>query len=77
MTTRTQPLELIVDVPTEVKRQLIEQDAQRWRNTQWQAESRRRVCKRISDTEGEAEQIKLLEKCESALMELDEQAKEL
>lgn len=77
MTTRTQAPELITDVPTEVKRALIEQDAQRWRNTRFQAESRRRVYARIGDTESEAAQIKLLEQCESALMDLEEQTKEL
>jgi hypothetical protein len=66
-----------LDVAPDIKRQLIEQDAQMWRNTRWQAESRRRVYKRIGNTEAEAEQIKILEQCESALMELAEQAKDL
>lgn len=61
------------DVPTEIKRALIEQDMQMWRNTRWQAESRRRVYQRIGNTEAEADQIKVLEQCESALMELAEQ----
>lgn len=73
-------LELITretDVSTDVKKVLLEQDAQMWRNTRWQAESRRRVYQRIGNTEAEAEQIKILQQCESALMELEEQAKDL
>lgn len=61
------------DVPVEVKRQLIAQDQQMWKNTRFQAESRRRTYKRIGDTGAEAAQIEALEKCEAALMDLDEQ----
>ena len=71
-------LELIeTDVSSDVKRVLLDQDAQMWRNTRWQAESRRRVYQRIGNTDAEAEQIKILQQCESALMELEEQSKEL
>ena len=65
------------DVSADVKRVLLDQDAQMWRNTRWQAESRRRVYQRIGNTDAEAEQIKILQQCESALMELEEQSKEL
>lgn len=65
------------DVPIEVKRQIIEQDMQMWRNTRFQAESRRRTYARIGNVEAEAEQIKILQQCEAALMELDEQLKAL
>jgi hypothetical protein len=64
---------MIDDVSTETKRAIIEQDAQMWRNTRFQAESRRRTYKRIGKTELEAEQMKILEDCEAALMDLDEQ----
>ncbi len=71
-------LELIeTDVPTAIKRTLIEQDMQMWRNTSWQAESRRRVYKRLANIDAEAEQLKLLQQCESALMELEAQLQEL
>lgn len=81
MTTRTQNLELVsaVDqgVPTEVKRQLIAQDIQMWRNTRFQAESRRRTYARIGDAASTDAQIKVLEQCEAALMDLEEQLREL
>mgnify|MGYP001616136723 CR=1 FL=1 len=71
-------LELIeTDVSSDVKRVLLDQDAQMWRNTRWQAESRRRVYQRIGNRDAEVEQIKILQQCESALMELEEQSKEL
>ena len=65
------------DVSADVKRVLLDQDAQMWRNTRWQAESRRRVYQRIGNRDAEVEQIKILQQCESALMELEEQSKEL
>lgn len=72
------PLELIeTDVTTETKRILIHQDQQMWRNTSFQAESRRRVYARLGNTEAEAAQIKLLQECEGALMELEAQLREL
>lgn len=71
-------LELIeTDVPLEVKRQLIHQDMQMWRNTIFQAESRRRVYARVGNTEAEAAQMKILQECEGALMELETQLREL
>lgn len=71
-------LELIeTDVPLEVKRQLIHQDMQMWRNTIFQAESRRRVYTRVGNTEAEAAQMKILQECEGALMELETQLREL
>lgn len=65
------------DVPVEIKRTLIAQDMQMWRNTRFQAESRRRTYARIGNAEAEAEQIKMLQQCEAALMDLDEQLKAL
>lgn len=71
-------LELIeTDVSIETKRILIHQDQQMWRNTSFQAESRRRVYQRLGNTEAEAAQIKLLQECEGALMELETQLREL
>lgn len=71
-------LELIeTDVPLEVKHKFIDDDMQTWRNTRWLAESRRRVAQRINDTENEAKQIEILQLCESALMELETQLREL
>ncbi len=71
-------LELLeTDVPTDIKRTLINQDMQMWRNTRWQAESRRRVYQRLANTDAEAEQIKILQQCESALMELEDQLKDI
>lgn len=71
------PLELLTreaDVPTDVKRQIIEQDMQMWRNTRYQCEIRMRVQRRIGNTEGEATMITELERCEKAL---DAMAEEL
>lgn len=65
------------DVPTEVKRALIQQDAQMWRNTRFQAESRRRTYARIGNAEHTQAQVKILEECEAALLDLEEQLKEL
>jgi hypothetical protein len=65
------------DVPTEVKRQIIAQDMQMWRNTRWQAESRRRTYARIGHAEQTQAQIKIIEECEGALMDLEAQLKEL
>ena len=71
-------LELIeTDVPADIKRTLITQDMQMWRNTRWQAESRRRVYQRLGNSEAEAEQIKVLQQCESALMELEKQLQDI
>ena len=71
-------LELIeTDVPSDIKRTLITQDMQMWRNTRWQAESRRRVYQRLGNSEAEAEQIKVLQQCESALMELEKQLRDI
>lgn len=71
-------LELIeTGVTPETKRILIAQDQQMWRNTSFQAESRRRVYARLGNTEAEAAQIKLLQECEGALMELETQLREL
>ena len=71
-------LELIeTDVPSDIKRTLIHQDMQMWRNTRWQAESRRRVYQRLGNSEAEAEQIKVLQQCESALMELEKQLRDV
>lgn len=64
---------MIDDVSTETKRAIIEQDMQMWRNTRFQAESRHRTYKRIGNTELEAAQVKILQDCEAALMDLDEQ----
>lgn len=81
MTARTQNLELVTpadqDVPTEVKRALIAQDIQLWRNTRFQAESRRRTYARIGNAEQTQAQIKVLEECEAALLDLEEQIREL
>ncbi len=60
-------------VPIEVKRALIEQDIQLWQNTLFQATSRHRTAKRIGDAEGEAAQVKMIERCEGALLDLQEQ----
>jgi hypothetical protein len=73
-------LELIThetDVSADIKRMLIEQDAQVWRNTRFQAESRRRTYIRIGHVEQAQAQAKLLEECEAALLDLEEQLKEL
>ena len=77
---RTQNLELLTqteDVAATIKHALIEQDMQMWRNTRFQAESRRRVYARIGNAEAEAEQIKMLQSCEAAIMELEEQLREV
>jgi len=74
------PLELLTretDVPAAVKRQLIEQDVQMWRNTRWQAEMRRRGAQRVGNAEREAQQITIIEECEGELMSLDEELKAL
>ena len=65
------------DVTANTKRILLEQDMQMWKNTRFQAESRRRVYKRLANTDAEAEQIKILKNCEAALMDLEEQISEL
>jgi hypothetical protein len=65
------------DVPTEVKRALIAQDIQMWRNTRFQAESRRRTYARIGNAEQTQVQVKVLEECEAALLDLEEQLREL
>lgn len=65
------------DVPIEIKRQLIMQDMQMWRNTRFQAESRRRTYARIGDESATDAQIKMLEQCEGALMDLSEQLQAL
>lgn len=71
-------LELLeTDVPTEIKRTLINQDMQMWRNTRFQAESRRRTYARVGNTEAEAAQMKILQECEGALLDLEEQLHEL
>jgi hypothetical protein len=81
MSNHTTNLELLEttadDIPSEVKRELIEQDMRMWLNTRWQAEMRRRVARRVADTEGEAAQIKLLERCEASLMALEEEREAL
>lgn len=67
-------LELLeTDVPTDVKRVLINQEMQMWRNTRYQCEVRLRVQKRIGNTEGEAVLITELERCEKALDTLTEE----
>ena len=65
------------DVPLEIKRQLIAQDVQMWRNTIFQATARHRTYKRIGMEEDAAKQIEVIRQCEAALIDIDEQLKEL
>lgn len=67
----------IDNVPADIKRQIIQQDMQMWRNTRFQAESRRRTYARLNNAEQTAAQTKILEECEAALMDLEEQLSEL
>jgi hypothetical protein len=56
------------DVPVEIKRQIVQQEIQLWRNTRYQFEVRLRVEKRIGGTpEAQAEHIRQLETCEKRL----------
>ena len=64
-------------VPNDVKRALINQDMQMWRNTRFQAESRRRTYARIGNAEATQAQEKILTECEGALLDLEEQLKEI
>lgn len=72
-----EPIKRNEDVATDTKRTLINQDMQMWRNTRFQAESRRRTYARIGNAEQVAAQTKSLEECEAALLDLEEQLKEL
>lgn len=83
MSSRTQNLELITndaaddDVPAEVKRTLIEQDIQMWRNTRWQAESRLRAYTRNNMPEQAKEQVELVARCEGMIRDYEAQLNEL
>lgn len=73
----TNGVDTAADVPIATRRALLQQEIQLWKNTRFQAESRRRTYARIGNAEQTQAQIKLLEECEGALMDLAEQLAEL
>ncbi len=63
-------LDTIDDVPANIRRQIIEEEMQIWRNTRWQQQMRYRVNKRLGNQAAMAICEKEMENCEVALDEL-------
>ena len=61
----------VEEISPEIRLQIIQQEHQMWANTREMFTIRHRVYKRLNDSEGIKAAEKELEKCETALDELD------
>lgn len=65
------------DIDNAVKRNIILNDIQLWKNTRFQAESRKRAYARNNMPEQVKEQVDMLVRCEGILLDLEEQLNEI